>query len=101
MYSAATQPALPTGFWDRAPAADVRQAPAAPCHGALWRLGGAPCTTPQQALSYHTLAEGRSWPPQTAEEWYAMTCPWRHKHNPFHRKVALIGCQETHTIGDI
>src|SRR5215510_10533277 len=21
------------------------------------------------------------------EERYAMTCPWRHKHNPFHRKV--------------
>src|SRR5262249_25492343 len=24
------------------------------------------------------------------EEWYAMTCPWRHKHNPFHRKVRLF-----------
>src|SRR5439155_13694537 len=21
------------------------------------------------------------------EKRYAMTCPWRHKHNPFHRKV--------------
>src|SRR5262245_29237026 len=25
------------------------------------------------------------------EERYAMTCPWRHKHNPLHRKVRYRG----------
>ena len=39
MYVAATQPAIPTGFWDRR--RRRRQASAAPCRGALCRLGGA------------------------------------------------------------
>ena len=41
MSSAATPPALPTGFWARAPKADVGQAPAAPCRGGLCRRRGA------------------------------------------------------------
>jgi hypothetical protein len=46
--------------------ADVRQAPAAPGRRALWRLGGAACATPQQALLYRALAARRAWPPPTA-----------------------------------
>src|SRR5215470_6014265 len=29
------------------------------------------------------------------EKRYAMTCPWQHKHNPFHRKVRFHALPET------
>src|SRR4030095_5276372 len=47
--------------------ADVGPAPAAPCRGALWRLGGTAGATPHKALPPRTLTKRRSGPPQTSE----------------------------------
>ena len=90
-YTAATQPALPTGFWDRAPRRRLDG------YAACWRRGIS--KTCRSCPS--TFAKNRR-PPRTCpqafvgiadsgrEERYAMTCPWQHKHNPyFHRKVEL------------
>ena len=88
MYSAATQPALPTGFW-----IVPRSRRQAGSGGALprWIVQTSRGCLSNSAKSPPPLRTCRKAFLATAdsgrEERYAMTCPWQRKHNPFHRKV--------------